>query len=118
LDGQRPSPALKIARRLPVNTIPLFDPAHVLKTLNVIRAEGQVIEVRVLEGLIGGGNWPATYSGYFNDPAKVVEALRALRTATGIYTTVNHRLNRCYRCHKREPVGCWLACDSERTETN
>lgn len=67
----------------------LFEPTQVVEALSLIEDAGQVFEVRVLEGIIGNSTWPATLSGYFNDPSKVVEALRPVRSATGIYVTVN-----------------------------
>jgi hypothetical protein len=67
----------------------MLDEAAVLSALAQISGPGQVFEVRVLDGTDGSSSWPATFSGYFNDPHKVVESLQKLRSATGVYLTVN-----------------------------
>lgn len=67
----------------------LFEATFVLQAFQLIRADDQVMEVRVLGGVVGSGGWPTTLSGYFDDPVKLIEALKTLRAAVGIYITVN-----------------------------
>jgi len=67
----------------------LFDGQLVHDALVAIRASDQVVEARVLNGVSSAGGWPATWSGYFDDAAALVSSLGSLRTATGIYITVN-----------------------------
>ena len=74
------------------NPNPLFDAAEVLKALAVMVAPGNVFEVRILEPRRAGrGYMPRVIYGYFDDPAKVPDALNALRLegAKGIYLTMN-----------------------------
>ncbi len=68
---------------------PLFETEFVHQALRVIRAPDQVVELRVLDATVTIGNWPATWSGYFDDPARLVESLKAVRSATGVYITPN-----------------------------
>ena len=67
----------------------LFDAELVRQAVSTIRTADQVIEVRLLDAVIGSGGWPATWSGYYNDPDKVVDSLGTVRSATGIYLTIN-----------------------------
>ena len=53
----------------------LFDPAKVKETLRLIRADDQIVELRVLEATKTSNSWPATHSGYFDDPEKLVTTL-------------------------------------------
>jgi P4 family phage/plasmid primase-like protien len=71
---------------------PLFDTAEVQKALAVTVDPGSVFEVRILEPRRGGrGYAPRVIYGYFDDLAKVPDALNALRLegAKGIYVTLN-----------------------------
>jgi hypothetical protein len=72
-----------------MSTKPLFDADLVVAALGAIRDPEQVIEVRVLDATTRSSTWEATQSGYFNDATKVVEALKSVRTAKGIYLTLN-----------------------------
>lgn len=74
------------------DTTPLLDAAEVQKALAVMVDPGNVFEVRILEPRRGGrGYAPRVIYGYFDDPAKVPDALNALRLegAKGIYITLN-----------------------------
>ena len=74
------------------NDNPLFDAAEVQKALAAIVESGQVFEIRILEPRRGGRRYsPRVIYGYFDDPAKVPDALAALRLegAKGIYITLN-----------------------------
>src|SRR5690349_2762998 len=67
----------------------LFEAEGVRAAINLIRGADQVVELRILDGSRGSSNWPATWSGYFDDSDKLVAALKEMRAATGIYITVN-----------------------------
>ncbi len=69
-----------------------MDVAEVRKALAVMVEPGQVFEVRILEPRRAGrGYAPRVIYGYFDDPAKVPDALMGLQLegAKGIYTTLN-----------------------------
>jgi hypothetical protein len=68
----------------------LVDPIEVRRTLELLLPPGQVTEVRALEAtFFGDRSWPATLSGYFNDPDALLEALGTINTAMGIYLIPN-----------------------------
>jgi len=69
-----------------------FDAAEVQKALEVIVDPGSVFEIRILEPrYAAGGCAPRVISGYFDDPAKVSDALNSLWLdgAKGVYVTLN-----------------------------
>lgn len=68
---------------------PLADAGAVREALRLIVGDG-VTELRALEATtIAGDRWPATYSGYFDDPDALVQAITTLHTAKGVYITPN-----------------------------
>ncbi len=50
------------------------DPRAIIQAIHLI-AEGNVTELRALEATIAGDRWPATYSGYFDDPEQLAKAV-------------------------------------------
>ena len=81
----------------------LVDAEHVAMALRELLTEGEVAEMRVLEGREAWGHGklspPRTYCGYFDDPSKVAPALAKLGAWHGVYFTPNPvdplLLNRC-----------------------
>lgn len=72
----------------------LIDVAETERALRLILEPGQVTELRALSATNGRGSFQQTYSGYFDDPAKLArEAATTLSSATGIYFVPN-RVNR------------------------
>src|SRR4029453_1444058 len=67
----------------------LVDREHVIAAIRVVAEPGGVFEVRVLDGVMDGERRALTYSGYFNDAKRAAEALALLRSAGGIYITMN-----------------------------
>jgi hypothetical protein len=64
--------------------------AEVAEALRLFISAGGVAEVRVLEATTRSESWrPSTFSGYFDDPDLAAAALSELRTAKGIYFTLN-----------------------------
>jgi putative DNA primase/helicase len=64
--------------------------ADIERSLRTILAPGQITEVRALEATSGTDRRPQTYSGYFNDPAKLAaEVTSTLKAAKGIYFVPN-----------------------------
>lgn len=69
--------------------LPRCIPAEVYRTLTLIVATGQVCEVRALDATLPDDRWPGTVSGYFDDPTKLIESLATVKTAKGVYITLN-----------------------------
>jgi len=69
--------------------VQLIDPAELRRTLPFLLPDGQVAELRALEATTLADRWPHTATGYFDDREKLVEALSTIRTAKGIYLTIN-----------------------------
>jgi len=67
---------------------PLADADAVREAFRLIVGDG-VTELRALDATSPGDHWPATYSGYFDDPDALVQAITTLHTAKGIYITPN-----------------------------
>ena len=67
---------------------PFVDREAVVAAVRVLADPDQVVEVRALDAVVGSGR-PLTFSGYFNDPCKLAEAISSIRSASGIYTTMN-----------------------------
>ncbi len=65
------------------------DPRAIIQAIRLIVAEGNVTELRALEATIAGDRWPATYSGYFDDPEQLAKAVGTIKTAKGIYFVPN-----------------------------
>ena len=66
-----------------------YDTQHIVEAVRLIVGDGNVTELRALDATVGGDRYPATYSGYFNDPEKLAQAAATIRTAKGIYITPN-----------------------------
>ena len=64
------------------------DPRVIIETLRLIVDAGNVIEIRALDAVVGN-RWPGTLSGYFDDPDKLAQAVGTIKTAKGIYITLN-----------------------------
>jgi len=63
----------------------------VLQTIRLFVPAGGVTEVRALEAAMHDdrGDWTKTYSGYFDDPVKLADAVTMLRKAKGIFFVFN-----------------------------
>ena len=57
----------------------VIDPRESRRTLCLILAPGQVTELRALEAKVDGEYRTGTYSGYFDDHDKLIEAARVLK---------------------------------------
>ena len=68
---------------------PLCDNEAIQKALELIIDDGQVVELRALEAVTAKDKWPHTVSGYFDDPAKLAQAVASIKSAKGIYFTPN-----------------------------
>lgn len=65
------------------------DPQEVRRALELVTQPGDVFEIRCLNATTKASrSWPATWAGYFDDPAKAAAALADI-TASGIYFTPN-----------------------------
>lgn len=67
----------------------LFAPGEVAKTLATLFAPGEVFEVRLLKAKAPSHYGQKTVSGWFDDPAKAVEALGTITEWSGAYITLN-----------------------------
>ncbi len=65
------------------------DRDEIVRFATILMDGESVIELRALDATVGTDRWPATYSGYFNDPDKLVAAVLTIKTAKGIYATMN-----------------------------
>ena len=74
---------------MPTRLPAIYDGDEVRRALDLILALGQVTELRILDGTLAGDRWTGTYFGFFDDPAKLVEALQDVRSAKGIYIIPN-----------------------------
>jgi putative DNA primase/helicase len=68
---------------------PLFDPAAVARSFRLIVPADGVAEVRALEATHVADRYPGVWYGYFTDPDALVAALAGLRSAEGVYVTLN-----------------------------
>lgn len=70
---------------------PLMNPDEITKALDILVEPEQVFEIRILEPKRGNRYTPRVIYGYFNDPAKVPDALAGLRLtgSKGVYVTLN-----------------------------
>lgn len=76
----------------------LFDPDEIRKTINVIKPEGELFEVRCLEA-----NGRKVYSGYFKSPESLIDQLCRLNsTDSNIYITLGKVKEDCYSREQRE----------------
>ena len=67
----------------------LFDTKQVVAAVQLLVGNGNVTELRALEATTQGDNWPKTYSGYFDDPDKLAQAMSEIKSAKGIYIVPN-----------------------------
>ena len=71
------------------NASTLFDSQEITHALSIFAPRGQVVELRVLEGCTDTqGRYKRTYSGYFDNPQAVLQALRSIKSAMGFYITL------------------------------
>jgi hypothetical protein len=76
----------------------LFDPDEIRKTINAIKPEGELFEVRCLEA-----NGRKVYSGYFKSPESLIDQLCRLNsTDSNIYITLGKVKEDCYSREQRE----------------
>jgi len=66
----------------------LCDPAEIIKAVKLL-CDGGVTELRALNATIGRSTYQTTWSGYFDDPAKLAEAVGTLAGFTGCYIIPN-----------------------------
>jgi iron complex transport system permease protein len=110
------------------NRKPLFEERLVLEALHAVCGADQVVELRVLGAKATNGGWPPTWNGYFNDQNRLVESLKTIGSATGIYITVNpvnpallaRKNNRLSKADKGASTGdqdiesrCWFLIDTD-----
>lgn len=67
----------------------LIDQQAAADAVRLIVGPGAVTELRALDATTVVSRWPHTASGYFDDPDKLAEALKAIKTAKGIYFVPN-----------------------------
>jgi hypothetical protein len=60
-----------------------------LRACNLIFEPGQVTELRALEATVNGERFTQTYSGYFDDPEKLADAVESIQGADNIYIVPN-----------------------------
>ena len=76
----------------------VFEPDEIRKTINVIKPEGELFEVRCLEA-----NGRKVYSGYFKSPETLIDQLCRLNsTDSNIYITLGKVKEDCYSREQRE----------------
>ncbi len=76
----------------------LFNPDEIRKTINAIKPEGELFEVRCLEA-----NGRKVYSGYFKSPESLIAQLCRLNsTDSNIYITLGKVKEDCYSREQRE----------------
>jgi len=76
----------------------LFDPDEIRKTINLIKPNGELFEVRCLEA-----NGRKVHSGYFKSADVMLEQLRWLNLSnSNIYFTLNYAKDECYSREQRE----------------
>lgn len=68
---------------------PLYQPNAVTEAVRLLVAPGNVTELRILDAKTKQDRWPHTESGYFDDPAKLADALESITSAKGIYIIPN-----------------------------
>ena len=73
----------------PVSTSRLYHAESVAEAVRLLVGPGNVTELRALEAITPADRWPCTQSGYFDDPDKLAEALRGIKSAKGIYIIPN-----------------------------
>ena len=66
-----------------------IDVQEVQRCLRLIVEPGQVTELRALEAIVGTERRPGTFSGYFDDPAKLLDAVKRIKSAKGVYVIPN-----------------------------
>ncbi|GHO82982.1 hypothetical protein [Dictyobacter formicarum] len=66
----------------------LIDTTEVLRALQVLLAPGHVAELRILNATTRASRYPYQASGYFNDQQAMIEALKTLTSAKGVYVTL------------------------------
>ncbi len=67
----------------------LFDRDQVTRAVELIAEPGGIVELRLLNAAMNGDRWPATYSGYFDEPCELATALQDVTSASGCYLTIN-----------------------------
>ncbi len=67
----------------------LFDRGQVIQAVTLLAEPGGVVELRLLNAAAKSDRWASTHAGYFDNPQKLVEALRNVKEATGCYLTLN-----------------------------
>lgn len=76
----------------------LFEPDEIRKTINVLKPDGELFEVRCLEA-----NGRKVYSGYFKSPESLIDQLCRLNSAeSNIYITLGKVKEDCYSREQRE----------------
>lgn len=74
----------------PSITRALVDVTEIRRALSVLTQPGQVTELRILNARTADApRFPYPASGYFNDPEALIQALEHLRSAKGVYITLN-----------------------------
>src|SRR5262245_36795710 len=76
-------------RTSPIQDVQLFEPGEVRRALELLLQPGQVTELRILDATTSSDRRPHTGSGYFDDAARLVQALQSVRSSKSIYVTPN-----------------------------
>lgn len=76
----------------------LFEPDEIRRTINVLKADGELFEVRCLEA-----NGKRVYSGYFCNPDTLIQQLQRINSAdSNIYLSLNYVKSECYSREQRD----------------
>ena len=68
---------------------PLIDRDAVEAAIRSIVADGDVTEIRALDATCTGERYSGTWSGYFNNPSRLAEAVLSIDAAKGVYFVPN-----------------------------
>jgi hypothetical protein len=108
---------------------PLIDPQEITRAIAVITDPGQVVEIRALEAKLQGDYREGTVSGYFDNTTDLIQWVKKIQSAQGIYLTLNEpdpeliarAENRLRRLGPKEPTTAnkeikrlrWLPIDGD-----
>lgn len=67
----------------------IINQKEIVRSIKTLHKSGAVFEIRSLEATSSSSKKPHTIQGFFNDPSKVVEQIGVIKSAKGIYVTLN-----------------------------
>lgn len=62
---------------------------EIVRSITTLHEKGTVFEIRALEAISSSSRKPHAIQGFFNNPDKVVEQIGIIKSAMGIYITLN-----------------------------